>query len=207
MKGTKIEFTDVEHKMLANKEFLLTKITIIKKVSKQFSLLQGGLENIVISEGLDQKLPVNIRDKKISKGENYKGLPFVILDFPQSFSKENIFTYRTMFWWGNFFSFTLFLKGSPLHTNLHLLKENLLQSEDKELFISTGNALWEYHYLENNFRKFNELAENDLERILDKPFLKLSYKMPVTKTNEIIARGTDSFRKLMKFYLSSYRAF
>ena len=49
---------------------------------------------------------------KIAKGENYLQLPYVLLDYPRCFDKENIFAIRTMFWWGNFFSITLHLSGS-----------------------------------------------------------------------------------------------
>lgn len=39
---------------------------------------------------------------KISKGENYLQLPYLILDYPAIFEKNNIFALRTFFWWGNF---------------------------------------------------------------------------------------------------------
>jgi hypothetical protein len=48
---------------------------------------------------------------KISRGENYQLLPYIILDYPSYFSRNNIFAVRTMFWWGNFFSITLHLSG------------------------------------------------------------------------------------------------
>ena len=48
---------------------------------------------------------------KISKGENYKGLPWLVLDYPRYFNKEDIFAIRTLFWWGNFFSITLHISG------------------------------------------------------------------------------------------------
>ena len=48
---------------------------------------------------------------KISKGENYLQLPYLILDYPAIFEKNNIFALRTFFWWGNFFSINLHISG------------------------------------------------------------------------------------------------
>ena len=48
---------------------------------------------------------------KISKGENYRGLPYVMLDYPRLFGREEVLAIRTFFWWGHGFSVTLHLKG------------------------------------------------------------------------------------------------
>ena len=45
----------------------------------------------------------NAYSGKISRGENYRGLPYLILDYPAYFSQKDIFAFRTMFWWGHFF--------------------------------------------------------------------------------------------------------
>jgi len=48
---------------------------------------------------------------KISRGENYLGLPYLVLDYPRLFRPDAVLAIRTFFWWGHFFSSTLQLSG------------------------------------------------------------------------------------------------
>ena len=65
---------------------------------------------------------------KISKGENYKDLPYVMLDYPRCFQKEKTIAIRTFFWWGNFFSINLQLSGEYKEQALPSLQSNFLRS-------------------------------------------------------------------------------
>src|SRR4051812_8041543 len=106
---SKVQLSPEELRLVQNTEWILTKREIIKKIYDLF----GEVHNVMrkeISENPDL-FPQNIigRSGKISKGENYRGLPYLILDYPASFERDNAFALRTMFWWGNFFSVTLHL--------------------------------------------------------------------------------------------------
>ena len=118
----KIHLSKLETELIQNPEWIFTKQLIIKKVYKLFGELHEVYKQI--SEDEKKFLPefYQITGGRISKGENYGGLPYVMLDYPATFSKENIFTIRTMFWWGNFFSITLHLSEEN-----YKLKENSLQ--------------------------------------------------------------------------------
>ena len=95
--------------LVQNSEWILAKHSIIKKVYGMF----GDLNELINAEpeSFNYLFPEKNKNQngKISKGENYRHLPYVILDYPAFFDKENIFTVRTIFWWGNFFSVTLHL--------------------------------------------------------------------------------------------------
>ena len=66
-----------------------------------------------LKSSITDRLPAEVAEisPKISKGENYNGLPYVMFDYPRFFTKENVFAVRTFFWWANYFSVTLHLKG------------------------------------------------------------------------------------------------
>lgn len=51
---------------------------------------------------------------QIAKGENYEGYPYVMLDFPKQFSKQSIFTFRTLFWYGHSLIFSMIVAGEHL---------------------------------------------------------------------------------------------
>ena len=80
--GTKLHLSKLETELIRNKEWILTKHAIINKVYKLF----GELNEIYkqISQQEETFLPEFYKNtrSKISKGENYEGLPYVMLDYP-----------------------------------------------------------------------------------------------------------------------------
>src|SRR5688572_32501219 len=104
----KIQLSPLEMELVTNSDWILTKNGIIEKVKELFGRLQLRQETVLSS------LPEEVRQvsAKISKGENYKGLPWLVLDQPRLFTRDKIFAVRSFFWWGNFFSSTLHLYGN-----------------------------------------------------------------------------------------------
>ena len=98
-KDAKIQLSPAEMDLVCNADLLLTKNAIIDKVY----LIFGDVAEQVRSDLGPSP--------KISRGENYLGLPWVMLDYPRLFGKEDTLATRVFFWWGNFFSITLHLKG------------------------------------------------------------------------------------------------
>src|SRR4051794_24734884 len=105
----KTSLSKYEQKLVTDAEILIAKNSIIQKVYALFGKLAEDYRAIML--GTDWTV-VNDLHPKISRGENYRGLPYVILDFPRNFGKEDVFAIRSFFWWGNFFSITLQLEGS-----------------------------------------------------------------------------------------------
>src|SRR4051794_13074066 len=93
--------TTYEMKLVIDPQVLLAKNVIIQKVYHLFGELsetyKKELANAVPGFG-------SLIDPKTSRGENYRGLPYVILDFPRQFTKVDVLAVRSFFWWGNFFS-------------------------------------------------------------------------------------------------------
>src|SRR6187549_876336 len=105
MQKVKLVLSEEELRIVSDPGIILTKNAIITKVYDLFGILAG--EQIQFQyPGEAGAIP-----PKISRGENYKGLPYVVLDYPRLFTSEHVFAIRTHFWWGNYFSVTLHLKG------------------------------------------------------------------------------------------------
>ncbi|HUS03429.1 MAG TPA: hypothetical protein VMY77_16935, partial [Chitinophagaceae bacterium] len=102
----KIQLSPEELELVNTTQWILSKHAITKKVYDLFGDLSLELKNEAHS--YNYLFPENLQYQsgKISKGENYRLLPYVILDYPAFFWKDRIFAIRTMFWWGNFFSVT-----------------------------------------------------------------------------------------------------
>ncbi len=170
-----MELTPEEYDIVNNSRFLLVKADVIAKVRAEFEQLESEYLAILKPEGIS--LPP-FAQPKISRGENYKGLPYLVLDYPAVFDKENILAFRTMFWWGNFFSITLHLQGTYKEQYLEHIKQALLRNKLSGLYVSCNSTAWEYHYDGDNYRLVDQMTNEEIETALTKHhFIKLSAKL------------------------------
>ena len=88
---------------------------------------------------------------KISKGENYKGLPYLVLDYPRYFGKDDHFAIRSMFWWGNFFSITLHLSGIYKKMYENKIEASFTLLKEESFFIGISDDQWEHHFETSNY--------------------------------------------------------
>jgi hypothetical protein len=105
MQGSKIRLSPSEAALVGNAEIILTKNSILQKTVALLAQLQEEITS-------QKALPPFSPSAKISKGENYRGLPYAVLDYPRIAGGEDLFFIRSMFWWGHFFSSTLQLAGA-----------------------------------------------------------------------------------------------
>src|SRR5438270_12291819 len=104
----KIQLSPAEQKLITNAEILLTKNRVLEKMW----LLLEGVQNAMQRRASTFSNPhIFQTPPKVSRGENYLGLPYLVLDYPRIFQQSDVFAIRSFFWWGNFFSSTLQLSG------------------------------------------------------------------------------------------------
>ena len=114
---------------------------------------------------------------KISRGENYQGLPYVMLDYPRCFGKTDSFAIRVMFWWGNFFSLTLHLKGKYKNEIAQSILDNVQLLADHKFFISINADEWRHDFHPDNYRPIRDAtAECIHEHSVEKGFCKIAVK-------------------------------
>ena len=155
MQGSKIRLSNAEKELFCNAQIILTKNSIVQKTV----LLLEEVQAILIDENSLRHYQFST-SPKISKGENYLGLPYVILDYPRIAKDRNLFFIRSMFWWGNFFSSTLQLSGDyKQQYSTHLEKAYDLLKE-KDYFIGINTDPWVHHFTEDNYKKVNSFTKS-----------------------------------------------
>ena len=87
---TKLSLSQQEMVLINNSDWILTKHAIIKKVYDFFSQLLPLFQEEVKKISYLFPEEINYQAAKISRGENYQQLPYVILDYPSFFQKNNI---------------------------------------------------------------------------------------------------------------------
>lgn len=170
-------FSTQEIDLASDPTILLIKNRIMEKAT----MLLGEFEQL-IKEQLVSKFTfdraINTNNGKISKGENYKFLPYLMLDYPAYFTKSDVFALRSMFYWGNFVSFTLHLRGKYLQTYASTII-NEFKNVDNTYFC-INHTEWEYHYKASNYCLLSELSEADVEeQISENGFIKISSKVAI----------------------------
>jgi len=163
---SKLTLSAEEQQLVNNSNWILTKRVIIDKVYHLLGNLSASQKAIIENKKKWLPLPVIQSTPKISKGENYRHLPYVLLDYPRCFDAENAFAIRTMFWWGNFFSMTLQLSGTykqVLEQNISK-KKNLL--DQHQFYLCVNESPWYHHFEIDNYIAVKELANNEMERII-----------------------------------------
>ena len=193
-----MQLTERELNILSDTDFLLTKVQVISKIEQLLSDIRSELRKVVGNVGFRFPHDADKVRGKISKGECYQKLPYLILDYPAYFTKADIFAFRTMFWWGNFFSCTLHLQG----ISLEKYKENLVSSleilKQHDFYISCGDTPWQYHYGSDNYVLLSTI---DQTHIINARFIKLSKKIPLSDWSEVSKQAT-SFLKMVLNVLS-----
>jgi hypothetical protein len=200
MNLAKIRLSPTEMDMVNNADLILTKNAILKKVNQLLGQLQSKQQEYVslYAKGLPQKISVS--SPKISKGENYKGLPYLILDYPRLFEHENIFAIRTMFWWGNFFSVTLHLSGVYKKDMEEKLIASYNDIKEKGYYCCKNEDPWEHHFEELNYVSVREINKNDFEKIVhEKIFVKLAKKIPLQNWDDAESLLAGCFKDIMEW--------
>ena len=182
MNEAKIRLSPKEQELVNNADWILTKNSLLLKVRGLLAALQEKQQEYLQSHWSHLSEEMGTASPKISKGENYKGLPYLVLDFPRFFERENIFAIRTMFWWGNFFSITLHLSGRPKK----MFEEKIIIAypflKEKGFYYCVHDNPWEHHFELNNYGKVGEISKGDFENsVREKSFVKLAQKIPLAR--------------------------
>ena len=201
----KIQLSEREMELVNNTDWIFTKQLIIKKVYLLLGKLHEEFKNIISEE--KQFLPAELQKPggKISKGENYKGLPYVILDYPASFSKEKIVAVRTFFWWGNFFSIALHISGNNFKGKV-LSDEAIEFLKDKNFSVCINENEWQHHFDPSNFVSINEINETVVKNLSEKNFLKIAKKTGLAEWNSAAKFLEETFKEIIDFIKLSFPA-
>jgi hypothetical protein len=165
MPNPEVDFTNwspLELRLLNTVDVFLHKPTIMKKAEANLISLKNDIIKTLSNSSHPCPPESDITKGQIVRGENHKGFPFISLDMPQMFSKSQMFTYRTLFWWGHDLIFSLILKQENHNSLIQQLirLKNLPEWEDIQL--STASTPWEWGKNASNFISLSEASEKEI---------------------------------------------
>ncbi|HSC53122.1 MAG TPA: hypothetical protein VLC98_05880 [Phnomibacter sp.] len=191
MKASKLALSSAEWQMAYSTEVILTKNRIIEEVYNLFGELSVAFQKQ--GEGLkDWKPELFAVHPKISRGENYEGMPWVMLDYPREYSKEHgHFAIRCFFWWGHFFSINLQLSGAYLQQ----LHPALQQLQQQQWMVGCTNDPWNLQLPNEQWEAYDAALFH--ANAATPLFGKAAKKIPVANWTQVHDFFEASFLELM----------
>ena len=199
MSYAKVTLSPKELELVNNADWILTKNHIIGKVYDLFGELANHYrQEFTTYKSFQDEVAFDI-PPKISKGEQYEQLPYVMLDFPRYFTESDIFAIRTFFWWGNHCSIHLILKGKYLAAlgpaiDRYFEMSGKYQSETLDWYIGVGADPWQHHFEKGNYIPMQEWNGYGVTKL---PFLKLAKKIPLQEWDDIENFMKSQFTKML----------
>lgn len=198
-KESKLMLSADELKLVNNCDWILTKRVVMDKINEFMGELSAKQKIILQTQKDFLPQEVIASEAKISKGENYLQLPFLILDYPRCFKEENIFAVRTMFWWGNFFSVTMQLSGLYKLQYQQNLINSYEQLKQNGYYINVHESQWHHHFEEDNYIKVNAVSRDEMAAVIQqKDFLKLAARFPLQEWQSMPGLLENTFTQLFE---------
>jgi hypothetical protein len=197
---TKIQLSPFDMDLLKNAEWILTKNMIVKKAQRLLEEVQQNISGYTKQHPSIFPAEVITISPKISKGENYKGLPWLMLDYPRYFDKENVFAIRIMFWWGNFFSTTLHLSGKYKHKYSKSIINCYRELCQNEFYTCVNEEQWHHHFEKENYLPVKNFTAGEFAAHIEKrSFIKLSRELSFSQWDNAIRLLSENFTQISKW--------
>ncbi|MEV4883223.1 hypothetical protein PV783_00260 [Chitinophaga sp. CC14] len=192
------ELTPEEAAVVESTHFILLKNSAIEKVM----VLMGKLQEALAAYDRNSNFPFKpewlLQGGKISKGEQYKGLPWVMLDYPRYFSKTEVFAFRTMFWWGHYFSATLHLAGNVKRYYSAVLESSYTKLAEAGFQVYVQEDPWEHDFENGNYCFINTLSLDEWKTLISRnDFIKVAKPFVIGHWGKIITDVVEAYAALL----------
>jgi len=185
--------------LVCDETFILTKNNIIDKVYKLFGMLSNDFAKQLDEHTGFPEPEIFTKAPKIYKGEQYKSLPYVMLDHPRYFSNNDAFAIRSLFWWGNFFSITLHLSGRYAAMYGPAVIKSLHENETGDWYYCISENQWQHHFETNNYIIFSpSFFEISKAAAVQKDFIKIARKIPLQQWDDVYDFYTGNFGAILE---------
>lgn len=155
----KIQFSPPEMDLMCNAGIILAKNKVLHGIRSLFEELEDNLVKQGYYTDNEYLKQLFTAAPKISRGEQYLGLPYFVLDYPRQFDAVNIFAIRTLFWWGHEFSSTLHLAGNYKQELQEQIASAYAMLAKHRYFVGVNEDPWQHHFGEDNYLPVYEMDE------------------------------------------------
>lgn len=191
---TKLSLSDTDLQLVNDRTFLLAKRRILDKIASGFGDLDLAIRKLLETQSGPLPIGWENRAGKISRGENLKGLPYLVLDQPAVYGQDGIRALRMLFWWGHGFVLSYHVSGKYLNAEHDW--EGIC---NPSTLILTGNDPWSYE-----MKMFSDEAAinadyGNLDELGKKQgYIKLAMFIRLEETNLLEKKTEDFLNRILK---------
>ena len=176
---------------LINKENFELKSSLDKALNRLLYEFQEEVSTLLEQSKVNLPIELSKLPGKITKGNNHKGFPFQVSDFPSSLSKQHIFSFRSVIWYAHHFSFSLILSGQE-RSEFPLDMKRL---ESKGYCLLLSETIWETDLLREPHLIINSQNLNEIEVLINKrDSLKLFKVFSLNHIDDFKRLGVECFK-------------
>lgn len=147
-----MQLSSAELKLVQTTEYPLLKLAAMEKIK---NMLQLTANELLLNSAFNRY--IGQKQVKISAGENYLNLPYLVADVPKLTSATPHLHIRMLFWWGNYFAFQFFIDAKQLTTNR--LLANIAKAQG--VYVLLNDNIWHNNINDDCWKLTSDLADND----------------------------------------------
>lgn len=199
MDATKIRLSQEEEALVLQGHWILTKNGIMQKTMHMLGILQMQQKALLLAPQVNLPAAILQSSPKISRGENYQGLPWLMLDYPRLFNRDDGFAIRTFFWWGHFFSVTLQLWGDYKQRCKPSISSSFNLLKNAGFYVCVNEDPWQHHFGSDNYKPLSMLCQDEWDAVISTGnFIKIAHTVPLQKWNDAPEELVEIFRLLLQ---------
>ena len=187
MQNSSIKLTNKEFELILDTEYPLLKKNAIDKI--QAHLHELG-EQLITNQQITRSL--HTISYKISKGENYLNLPYLVLDLPKIDGNHFPILCRTLFWWGKYFSFNVFIRKDDY--NMDTFEKKIKSQPVKGIHVLQSDKIWQQDLDSEDYINLSNWPEYI---ITEGPYLKLSIKHPIEEIDTLLEKAAYHYELIL----------
>jgi hypothetical protein len=199
MKSAKIRLSEEEQLLVSNGDWILTKNRVLEQISSFLAALLEEQTDWIREQATGLPAAVLATPAKLSKGEQYLGLPYRVLDYPRCFGPDDTFALRTIFWWGHYFTVNLQLSGHWKKVTEPSLIAAFPEMQEGNVLICTGSDPWQHQLSEDAYLQASAMNGEEWEKLIQKQaFIKLSTRHELSDWEKLGERLLADFSRLIR---------
>jgi hypothetical protein len=197
-------FDQAEVALLADRAFFTAKARISRKIRTTLERLHALLQDEVAQVPLLSPPGFDPAKFQFVKGEHLEACPYQYLDYPKHFAGDDIFTFRTLVWWGHHVAFALLLGGRMLPAYKKRLIDRYQELAGQDLELSLAPTLWEWKRGEGYAMPLLSTSRAQAAAVLERrSSIKIVRFVPLNdlsvREGRVAETGRDVFRRLLPF--------